>query len=108
DGTLDFTEQALTTSGLTGEFLGGAVKLTGGMGSSTKGLQMQGRLQAKALSDIVNVKGMERLSGSLSYKASLQRDASGYTMGFDSDLIPLAIDLPAPAGKPADRPMSLK
>ena len=101
NGKLDFTETGFSAHGLTARFLGGSAAFSGGIGGGRKGLEMSGKITAEALSDYVGVEGMKRLTGSFAYQAALRRQKSGrYAMTAHSDLNGLAIDLPAPAGKP--------
>lgn len=102
-GTLEFSETGFGADGLKAQFLGHVAHFSGGIGGGRKGLELKGRITADALRDYVGVKGMERLTGSLMYQASLRQQPSGrYAMTVQSDLRGLAIDLPQPAGKSAD------
>ncbi|WP_353146708.1 YhdP family protein [Pollutimonas bauzanensis] len=108
-GILHFTDTALSSSGLKADFLGGPVALSGGVGGTFKGLQLQGRATAGALTDYVGLAGMKRLQGTVPYKATLQRDdANALSLSLDSTLSGLALDLPAPLGKQAGQTMPLQ
>src|SRR5690606_7971054 len=101
-GILHFTDAALSASGLKADFLGGPVALSGGVGVASKGLQLQGRATAAALTDYVGLAGMKRLQGTVPYKATLQSgDANALSFTLDSTLAGLALDFPAPLGKSA-------
>lgn len=108
-GELAFTEQAVSTSTVQGQFMGGAMRIQGSSGDKTKGLVMQGRSSATALSDYVGLPGMQRLQGDLSYTLRL-RELPGSLLGLDleSDLIGLALDLPEPLSKPAKTALPLR
>jgi len=108
-GTLEFSETGFSAEGLKARFLGGPADFHGGIGGGRKGLQMKGRIGAEALRRYVGLKGMQRLEGALAYTAQLRRQPSGrYAMTAQSDLRELAIDLPAPVGKPAGTPVRLE
>ncbi|WP_143160846.1 YhdP family protein [Pollutimonas bauzanensis] len=107
-GALDFTDEAMSSSGLKADFLGGPVSFTGGVGGPQKGLQLQGRASAKALADYVGLEGMKRLQGTVPYKATVQQpDAKSFSLSLDSTLSGLALDLPPPLGKSAGQAMPL-
>ncbi|NYT61355.1 TIGR02099 family protein [Alcaligenaceae bacterium] len=107
-GSLDFTDTGISTKGLKASFLGGPLTLGGGAGKGLKGLQMQGQLSAQALADYVGLEGMKRLQGVVPYKAVLQRNKEQlFSISLDSNLTGLALDLPAPLGKPASQAMPL-
>ncbi|NGM87781.1 TIGR02099 family protein [Parapusillimonas sp. SGNA-6] len=100
DGRLVFSDTVVSADGLKASFLGGPVTLNGGFGGASHGLRLDGRATAKALNDYVGVAGMDRLKGSLAYKAVLQRRASrGLELTVESSLSGMAIDLPPPLGK---------
>jgi uncharacterized protein (TIGR02099 family) len=107
-GALDFTETGLSTAGLKAVFLGGPATLSGGIGASWKGLQLEGRASAQALSDYVGLEGMKRLQGVLPYKMILKR-SKGQTLSFslDSSLAGLGLKLPAPLSKSTDQTLPL-
>ncbi|MFW7343634.1 YhdP family protein [Pollutimonas sp. H1-120] len=108
-GTMDFTDSTISTSDLKAEFLGGTVSAGGGVGGGLKGLQLQGRATDKALTGFVGVEGMKRLAGSVSYKATLRRGKDrNFMLSAHSDLKGLALDLPAPLGKPAEQALPLQ
>jgi uncharacterized protein (TIGR02099 family) len=99
-GALNFTTDSLDVQSLTGDFMGGPVAFSGGVGGEFKGLKMQGTASAAALQDYVKLPGMQRLQGSAPYAAILQRSSkNAYSIVADSTLEGMALDLPAPAGK---------
>ncbi len=108
-GELAFTEQAVGTNTLQGQFMGGAIRINGSSGDVSKGLVMQGRGSAAALSDYVDLPGMQRLQGDLGYTLRL-RELPGSLLGldFESDLIGLALDFPEPLSKPAKTALPLR
>ena len=108
-GHLSFSDTGLDSQTLTATFLGGPLSLKGGIGGDRKGLGLQGRLEAEALAEFVDLKGMRRLSGALGYQGTIQRlPTRRYTMAFQSDLKGLGADFPAPAGKAADQALPLR
>lgn len=107
-GSLSFTDTGLSTSDLKAQLLGGPVSLNGAMGGAGKGLHLRGQASSAALGDYAGLHGMERLQGTVSYRALVQRSASrGYAFSLDSDLVGLALDFPKPMGKRAAQAMPL-
>lgn len=101
-GDLKFSETGVGARNLKARFLGGAVVLNGGLGGSEKGLKMQGQTSASALTPLVGLDGMKRLTGNLAYQAVLHyAKPDAYTLTVDSDLTGLALDFPEPLGKTA-------
>lgn len=109
NGMLEFSETGFSVGNLSAQFLGGTADFSGGIGAERQGLNMKGRISAKALEAYVGMKGMQRLSGSLAYQAQLRRQPSGrYALMAQSNLQGLAVDLPAPVGKSRDEERKLE
>lgn len=109
-GVLAFTESGAQARGLQGEFLGGAMRLDGGIGPTQKGLRMRGSVHADALARYAGVASLnERLHGQAPYDAifSLQ-SGKGYTVTVSSSLEGMAVDLPPPLGKLAPAKRTLR
>ncbi|HEY9281346.1 MAG TPA: YhdP family protein [Eoetvoesiella sp.] len=107
-GTLSFSDVGIAATDLKAKFMGGAVVLNGDLGGMGKGLQLRGQTSAKAVSELVDLEGMKRLDGSVSYQALLQRTkADNYVLSLKSDLLGMALDFPAPLGKTAAQRMPL-
>ncbi|RTZ41040.1 TIGR02099 family protein [Candidimonas sp. SYP-B2681] len=107
-GVLDFTDTGMSTAGLKAVFLGGPVSLAGGIGAGLKGLQLEGRASAQALTEYVGLEGMKRLQGVVPYKMVLQRSkARTLSVTLDSNLIGLGLKFPAPLGKSANEAMPM-
>ncbi len=107
-GVLDFTDTGMSTTGLKAVFLGGPASLSGGIGPNLKGLQLEGRASAQALTEFVDLEGMKRLQGVAPYKMVLQRSkARTLSMTLDSNLVGLGLKFPAPLGKSASEVMPL-
>ncbi|MGB3288490.1 MAG: YhdP family protein [Burkholderiaceae bacterium] len=108
-GSLDFTDTTISASDLKGEFLGGAVAVSGGMGGKLKGLKLHGGAVDKDLAEYVGVEGMKRLKGKLAYRATLQSGKNrGVSLQVESDLKGMAVDLPPPLGKTAEQSLPLQ
>lgn len=108
-GTLEFSETAVSAKGLSGRFLGGKVDFADGIGGGQAGLRLRGRMTAPALAEYIDLKGMERLEGSIAYTARLGLDKAGrFVMEAESSLEGMRLDFPAPLGKSAKQPMALK
>lgn len=110
DGQLHFSEQGVRIAQpLTARLLGGDVKIGGSLGGpQDTGLDLQGRIGARALADYVGVPGMRRITGALDYRASLRMRGRATVFVLDSDTRGLALDFPAPLAKPAEQPRSLR
>src|SRR5699024_2634553 len=59
DGELHFTQDTVIVPELSGQFLGGAARLSGGVGAGQPGLQMAGRIAAGTLAELAGVPGAE-------------------------------------------------
>ncbi len=103
EGALAFTESGAVARGLHGEFLGGLMKLDGGIGQDHKGLRMTGIVKAAELIKFAGAPALgERLQGQVPYDVMINTpSAKGYTVVMQSSLVGLAIDAPAPLGKQA-------
>lgn len=107
-GELGFTERGVEARELRGAFLGGPVRVAGGIGNG-RALSFAGTLSASGLAELSRSPGLQRLSGKTDYQGQLT-----YSKGADldisvqSELNGLAIDLPAPAGKRAQATMPLR
>lgn len=109
DGQLHFSEQGVRIARpLSARLLGGDVRIGGSLGGPhATGLDFQGRIGARALADYVGVPGMQRIMGTLDYRASLHRQGRDTVFTLDSDTRGLTLDFPAPLAKPAEQPRSL-
>lgn len=97
-GSLHFSDKGLDASRLQAQFMGGPVSVA--QGADGASLQLTGTAQAKDLGDYTGLAGMSRVSGKLSYRATLARQASGhYALTVDSDLVGLGLDFPPPLKK---------
>lgn len=107
-GALDFTDTGISSTGIKGRFLGGAVSVSGGAGEGLKGMVMQGQASAAALTSFVGLEGMKRLQGVVPYIAVFHRsDNRPLSFTVDSDLLGLSLDLPPPFGKAVGQPLPL-
>lgn len=102
EGQVHFSETGVRmVQPLKGRLLGGPVQVLGDLGGHAgSGLSFQGRMSAAAIGHFVDVSGMKRIKGSLSYLARLSRQKQGYLLNLDSDTSALALDFPAPLSKP--------
>jgi len=107
-GELGFTERGVEAHNLHATFLGGPVRLSGGMGGG-KALGFAGVLSAAGLAELSRSPGLQRLSGKTEYRGQLTyAKGADVDVSVQSDLKGLAIDLPAPLGKPAESAMPLR
>lgn len=108
-GELLFSEKGLRLEGLRTEFLGGAARISGRLEHSQDALQVEGVLPASGLEQWVKNPVMERLSGQTRYRGRVGYGPGGILdLSVESDLTGLALDLPAPLGKPKSAAVPLK
>ncbi len=109
EGQLHFDEQGVRIAQpLKARLLGGGVRIGGGLGGpQDAALDIQGRIDARALADYVGVPGMRRITGTLDYRATLRMQGRATVFALDSDTRGLALDFPAPLAKPAEQPRAL-
>ncbi|CUJ20336.1 YhdP family protein [Achromobacter xylosoxidans] len=110
-GDLDFSEKGVRTKEIRAQFLGGPVKLSGSLAQPTDALRFEGVLAGSGLTQISNTPSMGRFTGKTAYKGRIGYQRGGSVeLSVESDLTGLAIDMPAPVGKPASlaRPLKLQ
>ena len=109
EGRLHFNEQGVRLAQpLNARLLGSEVRISGGLGGPRDdGLDLRGRIDARALADYVGVPGMRRITGALDYRATLRMQGRATVFELNSDTRGLALDFPAPLGKPAGQPQTL-
>ena len=112
-GEIGFTEKGFFLAGVQGSYLGGQINFNGGIqrdGSSQ--VNIDGAITAEGLSKAFPSTSMRKLSkrftGSTRYNATLRLKNQHAEFSFDSNLIGLSIDLPAPLGKSASESLPLK
>ena len=108
-GELMFSERGLRVDVLRTEFLGGQARISGKLEQRQDALRVEGTLPASGLAQWVRNPLMDRLSGQTSYRAHVGYGPGGILdLSLDSDLTGMAIDLPAPVGKPKTTAVPLK
>ncbi|WP_454692534.1 YhdP family protein [Achromobacter aloeverae] len=108
-GQLAFTEQDVSARALQGQILGGPLRIDGSLLDSRNGLRFQGTLNGASLSQLFRAKSMARISGKTDYRARLLYLPGGnIDVSLESDLVGLALDMPAPVGKRAATALPLK
>ncbi|MBC2768386.1 YhdP family protein [Pusillimonas minor] len=108
-GHLNFSDTGLDTDNLKATFLGGPLAVRGGIGGGRKGLALEGRLTADALTAFFDLEGMKRLSGVIDYTGTVRRlPTRRYAMAVQSALQGLSADFPAPVGKGAQQQRTLR
>lgn len=110
-GELLFTERGLEVKDIKGQFLGGPARVWGKMEQGAEPLRVEGTLAGEALGELINAQAMKRFSGRTRYSGQLSYLRGGAVdISVKSDLDGLAIDMPAPVGKPAASalPLSLQ
>ncbi|MNK14437.1 hypothetical protein D3C87_325600 [compost metagenome] len=108
-GDLEFSETGVQTKEIRAQFLGGPVKIFGALAQSSDVLRFDGTLAGAGLSQLSNTPSMSRFTGKAAYKGRLGYQRGGaIDVAVESDLVGMAIDMPAPAGKPAQSALPLK
>ncbi len=123
-GTVAFTEVGFSVSGVQARMLGGDVRIDGGSQAAAAGSNaaertgpaMAFRLQGTASADGLRQahefgflpRLAKQLTGAASYNASVGLRAGVAEVAITSDLAGMALNLPAPLGKPADQPLPLR
>lgn len=108
-GDLEFSEKGVHTQGIRAQFLGGPVRISGALAQSSDVLRFEGTLSGAGLSQLSNTPSMARFSGRAAYKGQLGYQKGGAVdVSLESDLAGMAIDMPAPAGKPAQSSQRFK
>lgn len=108
-GDLEFSEKGVRTKGIRAQFLGGPVNIVGALAQGTDVLRFDGTLAGQGLSQLSRAPSMSRFSGRAAYKGRLSYQKGGTVdISAESDLVGMAIDMPAPAGKSAKSAQLLK
>ena len=108
-GSLSFSDTGVIVQDLKARSLGGAVRLTGGIGEKQKALTFEGTLTGKALDDYLKGQLRGKLDGKTSYQIAVQSGGDGaYAVTFTSNLQGLALGLPAPFDKKTDQSWPLR
>ncbi|MCU0805064.1 MAG: TIGR02099 family protein [Burkholderiales bacterium] len=103
NGTLAFTEQGMSARGITGQVLGGPFTLSAATREGIVQASAQGTAAVGDLAGFLDAPTVlaGRLQGSLGYAATARLRGRIADVTVESDLVGVAIDLPAPFGKSA-------
>ncbi|CAM3824198.1 YhdP family protein [Bordetella sputigena] len=108
-GMLEFTEEDLRARDLQGQFLGGPLKVNGSLLDTRNGLRFDGQVTGAALAQLVRAPAMSRFSGRAAVRGKLLYFRGGRVdVTMESDLVGMAIDMPAPVGKTAAAALPLR
>jgi uncharacterized protein (TIGR02099 family) len=108
-GMLAFTEKDVRANDVQAQFLGGPLKITGSLLDARNGLRFDGQVTSAALSQFLRVPAMARFSGRTAVRGKLLYFRGGrIDATLESDLAGMAIDMPAPLGKPASATLPLR
>ena len=108
-GDLEFSEKGVQTKGIRAQFLGGPVNIYGTLAQGTDALRFDGTLSGPGLAQLSRAASMSRFTGRAAYKGRLLYLKGGaIDISAESDLVGMAIDMPAPAGKSAKSAQLLK
>lgn len=101
-GPLRFDEQGVSTDGLRSRFLGGPLLIVGELKRSGQNLTFKGNATAAEATRLVDDPLTRRVTGGAAYSGRLTYGRGGVVDAtIESDLVGVAIDLPAPVGKNA-------
>lgn len=111
-GRVDFTNQGFAVVGASARLYGGDASFEGGsQPDGSVRFKGQGSVSAEGLRRATELGGLARmasvLSGQAAYRASLGFVRGRPELDISSNLVGLAIDLPAPLGKAPDAPLAL-
>jgi len=108
-GELAFSEKGVETKEVRAQFLGGPARISGRLAKGSDALRFEGTLAGSALTQLSNTPSMSRFSGKAAYKGKVGYQRGGAVdISVESDLVGMAIDMPAPVGKPAQSAQTLK
>jgi len=108
-GDLEFSEKGVETKEIRAQFLGGPARISGRLAQGSDALRFEGTLAGPALTQLSNTPSMSRFSGKAVYKGKVGYQRGGAVdISVESDLVGMAIDMPAPVGKPAQASQTLK
>ena len=118
-GAIQFTETGFSLMGVNAQFLGGPIKLEGGMRKlaprSTEAnplIRIQGQVTANGMRQAKEIPALSMLAqhanGASSYTASLGFKGGQSELSIQSQLQGLALNLPAPLHKKADEQVAFK
>ncbi|MEO5845842.1 MAG: YhdP family protein [Caldimonas sp.] len=116
-GRVDFSQRGFTVSGASARTLGGEIAFEGGSSAGLSGGDSQrfsgrGTITAEALRQAPELGTLARLANSLSgqtsYRATLGFVGGRPQINVASNLVGLAIELPAPLAKAAATPLALR
>ena len=112
-GRVDFTERGVTLAGLGARVLGGDASFDGGtQADGSLRFNVQGVASAEALRRATELGPVARvatvLSGQTPYRLALGFVRGQTELSVTSNLVGMAVDLPAPLNKAADAPLALR
>ncbi|OZI23492.1 TIGR02099 family protein [Bordetella genomosp. 9] len=108
-GMLEFTEEDLRARDVQAQFLGGPLRVNGGLLDTRNGLRFDGQVTGAALAQLVRAPAMSRFSGRAAVRGKLLYFRGGRVdVTMESDLAGMAIDMPAPVGKTAGATLPLR
>lgn len=107
-GEISFTDNSLSANNLTGQFLGGGLRVDSTTRAGQVQVQMQGRATAAGLAPWLGVSWGKRLTGQTNWRGEVDLNAGGERIRVESDLVGLSSSLPAPLTKSAAQPLSLR
>ena len=107
-GAVDFTGHALTTQGVTAQFLGGPLRVETATGDGRVRILAQGRATAAGMAPWLGAAWSAQLAGAADWRGQIDLQPTGEQVRVESDLVGLASSLPAPLAKAAGAPLPLR
>ena len=107
-GKVNFHDGSINAKGLTGDYLGGAIRLDLAARDGAMQLSAQGSVGLDNLRRAFPVPFGDYASGTARYTATINTSPSTYDMTIESGLLGVQIALPPPFGKPAAAAMAFR
>jgi uncharacterized protein (TIGR02099 family) len=108
NGKVEFTESAVTARNIAAQTLGGSVAVELATREGVATAAVQGTVDAQQLAHHARLPFAAALRGPLAFRFTESGRIGARTTLFESSLAGVAVDLPAPFGKPADETWPLR
>lgn len=106
-GEIAFTQNTLTSQGLSAQFLGGSINIAAATRDGRVLIQAQGRATSQGLTPLLGKNWGNRLAGDAAWRGQIVLAQQNTQVRIASDLVGMESRLPAPLNKPASQPLRL-
>jgi uncharacterized protein (TIGR02099 family) len=106
-GDIDFTHDSLSVKNITGQFLGGPLRIAAVTRNGQVEILGQGSATAAGIAPWLGPAWGKRLSGQAAWRGRVDLEPGGESIRIDSDLVGLGASLPLPLVKAAAQPLPL-